>query len=161
MYSDKRNILILLLIISVFVIAACAKTGESIKLTSPIQNCKNVQVPYQATEEYQIDMKYEVISFEKESVVKLLDLWARGTVGIRNVDSETGSFTVEQTITTLEGSPRTLSSSQYIMSGETKSFVEEFDVDLGEDFYINYKVSPPKKTLTRTVTKYRTEEVCN
>ena len=158
-------------------------TGNSIKLVNPIQKCEMDEVPYevqeaniepyQAIEEYDVDMKYEEISAYKTTALHgFFDMWAKSVVEIRNVDSETGLFTVEQTFETLNSGGKSFSSSQYIMPSETKTFIQEYDIDAGEDFNSYHKVFPAKKTLSRvvtkfkevtkykTVTEYRTEEQC-
>ena len=130
--------------------------------------CKEIQVPYQDTEsyieqepyqatvEYKVNLKYEVVNNYKETFYEgFLDVWARGIVEVRNVDSETGSFTVKQTFKTLEDGSNDFTSSQYIMPGETKIFTKEYDISAGEDFDVSYVITPPQKTLTRTVTKWR------
>src|SRR3989344_1912452 len=129
-------------------------------IADPIKTCKTVSVPYEVQEEYQVPLKYEVLERTKTNTLKGFDLWTIGIVRLRNVDSETGMFTVEQTFKTLD-SEKTLKSSNYVMPGEVKEFRNEFDIDLGEDVTISYKVIPDKKTLTRTVTKYRQEERCD
>lgn len=166
--SSIIGVLILIFLIIIFT----GKTG-SFEPSKILQTCKDVSVPYdtqepyQATEEYQVDMKYEVVTGSKSTFNKGFDVWARGDVTIRNVDTETGMFTVSQTFKTLSDPAQTFTSNQYIMSGESKAFTEQYDVDLSEDFNVNYVVTPAKKTLTRTVTKYRTvtsyrtERQCN
>ena len=130
-------------------------------ITSPIKTCKNVQVPYDVQEEYQVPLKFEVLSAKKGTTTHGFDVWATADVVVRNVDSETGTFTVSQTLTTLNEAPQTKQSTHYIVTTESFTYHEEFDVDLGEDFNINYEVTPSKKTLSRTITKYRTEERCS
>jgi len=124
------------------------------------KTCTTVQVPYDSVENYQVDMKFEQ-SGSKGTTLHGLDVWAYGNVNIRNVDSETGAFTVAQTFTTLNRPSQTLTSTQYVMPGETKTFHQEYDINLGEDFNMNYVVTPAQKTLTRTVTLYRDEQQCN
>ena len=79
---------------------------------------------------------------------------------LKNTDSEDGLFTVEQTFTTLDGVSETLTSSEEIMAGEIKVFMEEYDLGDKEDFKRSYEVIAPQKTVTKSVTKYREEEVC-
>ena len=105
-------------------------------------------------------MKYEH-SGATSTTLHGLDVWAVGEVKVRNVDSETGAFSVEQTFSTLNRPSQSLKSTLYVMPGETKIFHEEFDISLGEDFKMTYVVMPAQKTLTRTVTKYRDEQQCN
>jgi len=156
-----KNLLILTIILGTLVLSGCGDgvTGNSIKLTSPLKICKMVDVPYQATEEYQVPLKYEYSGMQT-TTLHGFDVWAVGEVTIKNVDSETGLFTVSQTFTTLNRQTQTKSSSHYVMSGESVIFHEEYDISLGEDFKMTYTVQPPTKTLTRTVTKYRQEEQC-
>ena len=156
-------LVIVAIVIGVVIIAVqqMAREGRSsLKITSPIKRCQLIEVPYEVQEEYQVDFRFEVIEPRKDEVLKGFDVWAQGIITVRNVESETGLFTVEQTFRTLNQAPIMRKSSGYIMPGEVKVFVEEFDIDLGEDFEINYVVIPPKRTLTRVVTKYRQEERC-
>jgi len=172
--KNTRKIIVisLLLLIMTFLLSSCGSskspTGDVIKETNLVnQKCKIVEIPYdtpesylesepyQAIEEYQVDLKYEVIKTSSEETYHSFDAWATGKVTIRNVDSESGLFTVEQTFKTLNRNSETKMVSTYIMPGEEKDFISEIDIDLGEDFNANYKVTPPKKTLSKTVTKYR------
>lgn len=163
-----------------------ANKGEEMRyaLTNPLKSCRMVDVPYedlesyttsepyQATEEYTVDLKYENTAKSSTSNTNF-DVKAVGEVSIRNVDSETGRFAVSQTFTTLKRPSQTLTTSYYIMPGETKTFEEEYDIDFGEDFKMTYIVTPGQKTLIRqvtayrdvtayrTVTKYREEEQCS
>ncbi len=131
-------------------------------------NCRNVEVPYQeqeayeeqepyqAIEEYQVPLKYEVISAVEGSTSHNFNYFKTLTVQVRNVDSETGLFTVRIVFRTLKDSGTTKDVTEYIMPNEVKSFYQEYDSDLGEDVDMKYSVIPPDKTLTRTVTRYRT-----
>ena len=163
-------------VVVVVILAFVMFTGRLGTFTAGVvatPKCENVQVPYeeqepyQAIEEYQVPLKYEVISATKGTTLHGLDVWAKDDVEVRNVDTETGTFSVAQTFKTLNRAPQTLQTSQYIMPGEIKNFHEEFDISLGEDFNVDYSVNPSEKTLTRTVTKYRTitkyrtEQRCN
>lgn len=156
-----KNLLILLLICGTLILSGCGDgtTGNAIRITNPLKICKMVDVPYQATEEYQEPLKYEY-SGRTDTTLHGFDIWAVGEVTVKNVDTETGLFTVLQTFTTLNGQG-TKSSTHYVMSGESVIFHEEYDITLGEDFKMTFLVQAPTKTLTRTVTKYRQEEQCN
>ncbi len=150
------------LCILLLLLAACDQgTGNAIKIKSPIQKCKQVEVPYDAIIEEKIPIKYEVMNAYTENFLDGFDVWTAGRVLVRNVDSESGQFTVEQTFTTLKDGSRALRSSHYIMPGETVEFRSDYDIDMGEDVSLTYKVIEPKKTVTKTVTKYRTEEQCD
>lgn len=132
------------------------------------QNCRTVEVPYetteayqeeepyQAIEEYQVPLKYEVISAEEGSRSSNFNYYKTLTVKVRNIDSETGLFTVRMYFRTLNDPETTEDVEQYIVSGEVKSFYQQYDSDLGEDVDMRYVVIPGEKTLTRMVTKYRT-----
>ncbi|MFP4112404.1 MAG: hypothetical protein ACLFPQ_01715 [Candidatus Woesearchaeota archaeon] len=165
----NKIISFVILVLVVFVVGCNSDnkaTGESVKLVSPIQKCKVVDVPYdaqeayterepyQATEEYQVKMKFEVVDRSKSTFLRGLDVWAKGIVSVRNVDDQTGRFSVKQTFKTLNDQS-TLSSTKYIMPGEIVEFEEIYDIDLGEDFSLSSIVIAPEKTMTRTVTKYR------
>lgn len=166
--SNKKNAthIVAIVIVSVALLSGAFLTfsllsaeSNSIKITSPVKTCRFVDVPYQATEEYQVDLRYEARG-ETETDNPGFDVVAIGRVFVRNVDSETGLFTVQQTFKTLNGMSPTYSSTHYVMPGETKVFEETYDVDWGEDFSMQYTVEPGQKTLTRTVTKFRQEERC-
>lgn len=166
-------------------LSACSSTGNVV-LRSPIAQCKDVKVPYeameyyterepyQAIEEYDVDLKYSVIeAYHRGSISQITNYRVKGIVSVKNVDSETGLFTVKMTFTTLNRDKKTLSSSKYIMPGETVEFNQYYDINLGEDVNFVYQVIPDQKTLTRivtkyrdvektrTVTKYKIEEVCD
>ena len=158
-------------VVVIVILAFVIFTGKIGSFTAGVvgtPKCENVQVPYQeqesyqeeepyqAIEEYQVPLKYEVISATKGTTLHGLDVWATSDVVVRNVDSETGTFTVSQAFRTLNRAPKTMQSSQYIIPAEIKTFHEESDIDLGEDFNVDYSINPSEKTLTRTVTKYRT-----
>ena len=155
------GVAIFVLVLISFVVLSSSGKMTGFAITSPIKTCKNVQVPYEAREEYQVPLKFEVLSAKSDTTNHGFDVWATSDVVVRNVDSETGTFTVAQTLTTLNGEPQTKQSTHYIVTTESFTFHEEFDVDFGEDFNVNYQVSPSEKTLSRTVTKYRTEERCS
>jgi hypothetical protein len=147
-----------LLIIFCLALTACSSDGSTIRLLS---RCKMVDVPYETTEEYSVDLKYETVEAKSTTTLKgVLDVWAVGIVQVRNVDSETGEFTVIQTFKTLEDGETSLRTTQYIMPGETKEFKEEYDISAGEDVSLTYQVIPGTKKEIRTVTKYRQEERC-
>ena len=120
-----NKILMGVIILGILVLSGCSTTGDAVKITNPIQTCKNVEVSYQDTEYYTENYKYEVVGSVSGTFLKGFDVYAEGNVQVRNVDSETGSFIVQQTFSTLDGA-KTLSSTQYIMPGETKTFTEEY-----------------------------------
>ncbi|MEK6900587.1 MAG: hypothetical protein AABX05_05670 [Nanoarchaeota archaeon] len=169
----KLGIVATLIIMGIFVFMKSEDNFTGLAIQNPIKTCKQVEVPYevqeayeeqepyQALEEYQVPLKYEADGY-KDATTHGFDYWARSTIKVRNVDSETGQFTVQQWFKTKDGESQKFSSSQYIMPGETKEFVQEYDIDQGytfepENFFDSYhNVFPPQKTLTRTVTKYKT-----
>ena len=161
----NKNVILtfaLMLVLSLLLAACESGTGSTIRFTSPIKTCKTVDVPYQVAEEYDVNLKYEVVEASRTTTFKgFLDVWALGIVKVRNVDSETGTFTVTQFFKTLERGEKSFQSSQYIMPGETKEFEEEYDITTGEDFTVQYRVIPGTKKETRTVTKYKQEEICD
>ena len=161
---DKKIItlsIIAVAIIFVLIIVNSTSNFTGLAITNPIKTCRNVEVPYPATEEYQVPLKYEVVSATKDTTLHGFDVWATSDVVVRNVDTETGTFIVTQTFKTLNKPPQTLERSQYVMPAEMKTFHQEFDISIGEDFNVEYIIDPSEKTLTRTVTKYRTEERCD
>jgi len=157
-----RKLLILTLIFGTLILSGCrdGMTGNTIKLTFPVQMCKWVDVPYQATEEYQEPFMHEDINTTFTTLNDPDTEIAVGEVNVRNVDSETGLFTVTQTFTRPGEEPQTKSTTRYIMSGESVAFQEEFDIVLGEEYNIAFTVESPTKTMTRTVTKTKLEKQC-
>src|SRR3989344_3953777 len=95
-------------------------TGFSI--TNPLKTCKLVDVPYQAVEEYYEPLKFEVVSAINDIFYRGFDVWAYSEVRVRNVDTETGTFTVKQNLDAFKHGQDTKTSSSYVMPGETKSF---------------------------------------
>lgn len=158
-------------------------TGNTI--SEFLQNCKDVQVPYQVTEEYvdrepyqgfedaQVNLKFEQSGYSRESYSELFNVRYKGIVNIKNVDSETGYFTVKMYFTTLKDGTTSKQTGGYVQPSETKEFDIYYDIDAGEDVQWRYEVIPGQKTITkpvtkyrdvirtRTVTKYRTEQQCN
>lgn len=140
--------------------------GFTAGVTEPI--CKTIEVPYeaqeayqeeepyQAIEEYQVPLKYEVISAVEDSTTSNFNYYKTLTVKVRNVDSETGLFTVRMFFRTLNDPETTEDVTQYIVPGEVKTFYYEYDSDYGEDVDMQYVVIPDEKTLTKMVTRYRT-----
>tara|TARA_Y100000310_G_C20586634_1_gene765759 strand:- start:539 stop:1153 length:615 start_codon:yes stop_codon:yes gene_type:complete len=158
--------------------------GNSLKLINPIQKCRDVQVPYEVTETYSdqepyqgfkdsiVDLKYSHFGEGRASYSELFNVRYKGIVTVKNVDSETGYFTVEMKFKTLDGIVMK-STGGYVQSGESREFNIYYDIDVGEDVDFSYNVNPGTKTITspvtkyrtvtktRTVTKYKTEEVCD
>lgn len=127
----------------------------------PKKACSIERISYEETEYYDVDFNYEVMGTSQETTLKGFDVWAVGEVKVKNVELETGEFEVIQRIQTLNDEPKVSMESRFIMPGEIISFNSEFDVDSGEDFNIGYEIVPPKKTMSREVTKFKEVEVCN
>jgi hypothetical protein len=158
----KRLMLFLGLILLTGFIVGCNKTNKTIDTP-----CKLIDIPYQVTEDYQVPMKYEFVDAHINvrdgdlMAARDNDLWAVSTVVVRNVDSETGMFLVTQSLKTSRDPEINLSSSEYIMSGETRNFTEFYKITSSIGRTLSFSIHEPNKTLTRTVTKYRQEERCN
>lgn len=128
-------------------------------------NCKQVeekyqepyteQEPYQAIEEETVSLKYRVESATAFQTLHGFDVYERGEVVVRNIDDETGAFTVEQTFTTLGDGPTTLRGSYQILSAEAITFSQDYDINAGEDVNWRYNVLPGSKIIQKVVTKYR------
>ena len=157
-----NNKLFLCLLLTLFSISACSEKYTGFAISNPIKTCKNVQVPYQITEEYQIPLKFEVISVKQDWTSPNLDYYTTLSVQVKNVDSETGTpFSVISYFITLNDPEKSYKDTHYIMPGEVKEFYFTYDSELGEDVKSRYSVIPGEKTMTRVVTKYRTEERCS
>lgn len=162
---------IIVFIVVIAIVAIISISGSNLTgfaVTNPIKTCKEVQVPYdiqeayevqepyQAIEEYRVPLKYEVISAVEGFTSSGLNYLTTLTINVRNVDTETGAFTVTMFFKTLNDAETSKNVQQYIMPGETKSFYQTYDNDWNEDVNTRYFVVSGEKTLTRTVTKYRT-----
>ncbi|MFA6088919.1 MAG: hypothetical protein WC755_03580 [Candidatus Woesearchaeota archaeon] len=171
--------LILIIILTVVLMFGCqtqtvAKTNNEPTNNNPVtnepvnsnptqkDNCKTVNIAYQENVEEKIDYKYQAINSDTSKILHDLDLWLKGSVGIKNTEKFAGNFTVEMTFMTTKGKVFTRSSTLEIMSNEVKYFKEEVDIDDNERFNLTYKVIPPKKIVNvNTVTKYRQEQQCS
>jgi len=163
-------IAIALLLVGVITILTSKSNGSltGFAVTNPIKICNEVQVPYneqevyevqepyEAVEEYQVPLKYGVVSATDGSTTSGFNYLKTLTVEVRNVDTETGLFTVQMFFKTLNDGESLKEAKGYIMPGEIKSFYQTYDSDFGEDVGGRYQIIPGKKTLTRTVTKYMT-----
>lgn len=163
----NKNLIFAIFCISlIFILIACSSNKKEgsftgFALSNPIKTCRNVEVPYQITEEYQVPLKYEIISAEQDGTSSNFNYFTTLTVKVRNVDSETGLFQVKMSFKTLNDQQTKEQVSHYIMPGEIKEFYQTYDSDLGEDVKSEYVIVPGQKTLTRTVTKYKTEQRCD
>lgn len=162
--KSKVWAIVLLLLIFIVGCSSPSKNGKftGLAFSSPIKTCKEVQVPYQVTEDYEIPLKFEVISAIQDWTSPGFDYYTTLTIKVKNVDSETGTpFSVIAYFQTLNDVEKSYTNTYYIMPGEIKDFYFKYDSDLGEDVKARYIVNPGQKSMTRTVTKYRTEEKCN
>lgn len=135
-------------------------TGDVV-LRNHITTCKDVKVPFTVIEEYEVPLKYQVTEAYTEGGLTNFDYYTRGWVSVKNVDTETGAFSVTMIFETLDDGRKEFETDRrYIMPGDTVNFAQVYDTDLGEDVNFKYIVNPGTKTKTRTVTKYKTEERC-
>lgn len=116
-----------------------------------------VDVSYQEQEAYTEPLKYEVVEERTYGTISGLNTVTKGVVRIKNIDIETGEFTVEQTFITLNDPPKTYKTTKRITSGETTEFVETYDSDRNEDVKRTFIVKSSSLTKFRTVTKVRPE----
>jgi len=164
----KIGVVAALLILGVFAFTRGGDGTTGLAIKNPLKTCKMVEVPYEeqeayeeqepydAIEEYQVPLKYEVVSATEDWTSSNFDYYKTLTVNVRNMDSETGLFTVQMFFQTLNDPESMKENTQYIMPGETKVFFAKYDSDLGEDVSTRYTVLPGEKTLTKIVTKYKT-----
>lgn len=155
-------LLVLLLVIGVSLSGCNPKdiTGK-VAFRNPVVTCKNVKVPYTVIEEYEVPLKYEVTDKGYEGHFKSFNYYTKGWVTVRNLDTDTGAFSVSMTFETLDDGEREFEiGERYIMPGETVTFEQLYDTGFTEDVNVRYSVNPGTKTKTRTVTKYKTEERC-
>lgn len=155
------SIVVIAIIVVVILVNKQGGDVSSFKIQSPIKNCYMVAEQYTEQEAYRYEFKYDVISSElKDGMEGFLNHVTRGIVNVRNLEDKTGSFTVEYTFTTLDGSEKG-SNTEYIMSGETKEFIATYDSKLTQDVKGSYRVISPSETRYRTVTKTRQVEKCD
>ena len=158
-------ILVLVVVVAIFVVidtnsnGASSITGNVIKT---LKNCKNVEVPYTITEQYEYYLQGRVIeAYQKERLeVFGKGIYQEGKVQLKNIDNEAGWFTVKFRWETLNNQ-WTDSIRHYVEPDETIDFLSIYDTSIGEDTKFTYIFKAEPITKTRTVTKYRTEERCD
>jgi hypothetical protein len=149
----------LLIFIPLFVtliLSGCSEDAIG-KAAEVIKTCKMVDVQHSATIEYTEPMQY-TDTITKHTTLQGLEVWAVGEVTIKNIDTETGTFTVSQTFI-FDRQSETKTSTQEIQPGESKVFLEEIKI-MSQDFNVEYTVQAPMKNTTRTLTRYNMEQVC-
>ena len=151
----NKSLLIVLILLGVLILISIV-AGLSLILTGNVTNDnKNVgKEPYQGFEDVEVDLKYEHSGDGKANYGELFNVRYKGTVTIKNVDSETGYFKVIMYFRTLDGTV-TRETGGYIQPGEIKEFEIYHDIDLGDDVEFSYNVIPGTKIVTKPVTKYR------
>ncbi len=163
------SIFLLAVTVSIFIgfnffdINSSSFTSNVIKEGSVIEkkNCVEVSVPYESTENYNYYLKLQdgsAVNQEKFEFDR--GFYRQAQIDIKNLDNEGGWVVVTINWETLDDK-FTDKVRHYIEPDEIIEFNSEFDVDMGEDnkFNYNYKSEPIQKT--RTVTKYKTETVCD
>ncbi len=139
-------------------------------------NCRQEQVPYEEQETY-----YETVPYEKEVPLKynsvstyiyncgsIFDYYACEDVGITNTDTVGGTFKVNCKFRTLSDEFYD-SGEVFVNSGERGDVTCAIDLGITEDVEMTFTVTPSTKEetdykdvqRTKTITKYRTEEICN
>ena len=155
-------LVILGVIIGIFYFANSSSiTGNTIKIQNPIKNCRNEQVPYEETETYNYYLKGRIASRHTDSNFNFQQgVFAISRVSLQNIDNEGGWFTVTFNWETLNGK-KTTSERHFVEPDEIILFESYYDTNLGEDWRVSHDFKSDPVQKTRTVTKYRTEEVCN
>jgi hypothetical protein len=98
-------------------------------------------------------LSYDIVNSSASNYMKTLtDLWARGTVNVRNIDNYPGTFTVDFSFKTLKGTYNDRGSA-YINPGESKLITGEYNTSLGEDWDWNYNVTPGTVSVPETITQ--------
>jgi len=150
------------------------------------ENCRDEQIPYEATETYIDREPYQDIEYyteylnaqviDRSTTTKFnfdLGIYAYAVLELKNIDDEAGWFTVIFVWETLEDGETEQDVRHYIEPDEIIEFEDIYDIDEGEDYQVfsNHISDPIEKSRqvtkykdvqkTRTVTKYRTKEVCD
>lgn len=130
----------------------------------PYQELETVQnqVPYQEVVQNQVDVTYTTSSSWR-SVYPDLNWEIEYTLTILNTDTQGGAFTVYAVFKD-GGSPAYTSTSQtqYVQPGQSMDFKFtssglSYSTDWQSRYSVTPMITPPKKTVTSYVTKYRTE----
>jgi len=141
-----------------------ANRGSSItgNVVKTLKNCRNVEIPYEVTENYDYYPKAQKISGLQEENIELFGkgIYQTGTVSLKNVDNEAGWFTVTFNWQTLNDEWKD-SVRHYINPDEIVEFISQYDTSLGEDSKFTYRSEADPIKKTRTITKYRIEERCD
>lgn len=170
------------IVIAVIIIGIIILASNSTK-----ENCRDVQVPYEEEETYwdkesytEIECNQKELSYTKEITLCDLDVgflkigYANVECKIENIDSEEGTFNIAVGFKCDENewACYTTSSDKFIpskYSSTIKGSYQAVTMDLKRCFC---EVTPPTKQVcedvtkyrdvqkTRTITKYRTERVC-
>jgi len=134
-------------------------TGNIIK---SLQNCRDVQVPYQVEETYNYYLKNQIISGYQNEKLELFGkgVYTEGIVMIKNIDNEAGWFIVTFSWETLNNEKKD-KVRHYIEPDEIIEFKSIYDNNFGEDIKFQYNALAEPIQKTKKVTKYRTEEKCS
>lgn len=129
----------------------------------PYQELETVQnqVPYQEVVQNQVDVTYTKSATWQS--IGILDWEIEYTLTILNTDTQGGAFNV-YVVFNDHNSPAYTSGSQtqYIQSGQSVDFTFDssglsYSTDWQSRYTVTPMITPPKKTVTSYVTKYRTE----
>ncbi len=186
--NNKGQTTLIIILVAVVIVAgiiiAVNVTGNTVKDSD--KNCRDVETPYEEVETYIDQEPYQEVEYYNDYLdldstyavnQEKIELFGRGyyqqaQIGIKNLDTGGGWVTVTVNWETLNRK-ETDKIRHYINPDETIEFISEFDVDSGEDNKFTYTyVSDPiqKQRLvtkyrdvekTRTVTKYKTENICD
>ena len=145
-------------------------------LANIIKNCYEEQVPYEELETYtetvpyeaEIELKYNWDNSVEYNCGSIFDYYGCMDIGIENIDTVGGIFSVKCKIRTLNDELYDTKET-YIKPGDTEKITCGVDISAGDDFEVTYTITPPTKTetkykeveRTRTITKYRTVTVCD
>ncbi|MFC2142942.1 hypothetical protein ACFLQN_00925 [Candidatus Aenigmatarchaeota archaeon] len=140
----------------------CREVTETYTETVPY----TVQEPYEAVEDYDYYPTYSIVQNKKSGEWNFdRGYFARNTVKIKNTGDSGTWYTVTSTFETLQDGEKDVNSRHFIEPDETITFVNEYDVNTGENWQVNnvnvdIESVIKQRTVTkhRTVTKYRDEE---
>jgi len=117
-----------------------------------------VDVAYSETEPYNRLAEYEVVSATLKEELEIFGRWTyhASEIVIKNVDSYGGTFKVTHYLYDVNGLYGIKETSEYVATGETKTFRAEFDTRWLQDVRGEYSVSAPTVIDQRVVTKHKT-----
>ncbi|GEM_PF-5550742 len=125
-------------------------------------DCRDIVFPYEEREITSDFLDAEVTDVEDTEVRNSSSKsYIEAKVSLRNVDMESGWFTVTFVFETLDDGRRSREVRHFIRPDEIETFEYRYSVDFDEDVRWSYTYESDAASMSRVVTKYRTQRVCD